>query len=96
MTRTLVKNLAAGLYTQGWRVVGRGGTWAGAMRPVEEYVKRKVERAVKAEREACAQICDAKAKRNFNWGSENADKYHAQADWAEHIAVAIRARGENT
>ena len=54
----------------------------------------QLEAAVAAEREACAKVCDAKAKRNFNWGSENADKYHAQADWAENIAVAIRARGE--
>lgn len=44
------------------------------------------------EREECAKVCDEKAKRNFNWGSENADRYHAQADWAEHCAAAIRAR----
>jgi hypothetical protein len=46
-----------------------------------------------AEREACAKVCDEKATRNFPWGSENSEKYHAQADWAEHIAWAIRARG---
>ena len=47
-----------------------------------------------AEREACAKVCDAKAERNFPWSSENADKYHAQADWANVCAEAIRARGE--
>ena len=46
------------------------------------------------EREACAKVCDAKAERNFPWSSENADKYHAQADWANVCAEAIRARGE--
>lgn len=45
-----------------------------------------------AEREACARVCDEKARRNFPWGSESADIYHAQADWAELCAAAIRAR----
>ena len=44
------------------------------------------------EREACAKLCDEKAKRDFNWASENADKYHAQASWAELCAKAIRRR----
>ena len=42
-----------------------------------------------AERERCAKVCDEKAQRNFPWGSENSDRYHAQADWAEHCAAAI-------
>ena len=46
------------------------------------------------EREACAKVCDEKAKRNYNWASENADIYHAQAHWAGRIAAAIRARGQ--
>jgi hypothetical protein len=46
-----------------------------------------------AEREACAKVCDEKAKRNFPWSSVNADRYHAQADWAYVCAKAIRARG---
>jgi hypothetical protein len=58
------------------------------------HLETVVNLAVAAEREACAKVCDAKAKRNFNWGSEHADKYHAQADWAEGIAAAIRARGK--
>jgi hypothetical protein len=48
-----------------------------------------------AEREACAKVCDEKAKRNFSWSSENADRYHAQADWAYVCAQAIRASGES-
>ena len=47
-----------------------------------------------AEREACAKVCDEHAKRNYNWASENADIYHAQAHWAGRIAAAIRARGQ--
>jgi len=50
--------------------------------------------AVHAEREACAKVCDEHAKRNYNWASENADIYHAQAHWAGRIADAIRARGQ--
>ena len=57
MTRTLAAKVIEGLHSQGFRVLGWGGTWAGAMRPLEEYVKRKVEKAVAAEREACARVC---------------------------------------
>jgi hypothetical protein len=49
---------------------------------------------VMMEREACAKVCDEHAKRNYNWASENADIYHAQAHWAGRIAAAIRARGQ--
>lgn len=57
MTRTLAAKVTEGIRSQGWEMIGRGGTWAGAMRPLEEYVKHRVERAVKAEREACARVC---------------------------------------
>ena len=57
MTRTLAAKVMEGFHSQGWEIIGRGGTWAGAMRPLEEYIQRKVERAVKAEREACARVC---------------------------------------
>ena len=40
-------------------MIGRGGTWAGAMRPLEEYVKRRVEKAVAAEREVCAKLAES-------------------------------------
>jgi len=49
--------------------------------------------AVAQERERAAKCADEHAKRDFTWGSENSDRYHAQADWAERIAAAIR-RGE--
>ncbi len=57
-------------------------------------VLRMAEELVLAEREACAKVCDEHAKRNYNWASENADIYHAQAHWAGRIAAAIRARGQ--
>jgi hypothetical protein len=47
------------------------------------------------EREECARVCDAKATLAFPWGSENADRYHAQSDWAKVCAKAIRARVNN-
>ena len=59
-----------------------------------EALERFAALVAAAEREACAKVCDAKAERNFPWSSENADKYHAQADWANVCAEAIRARGE--
>lgn len=55
MTRTLAAKVIAGIHSQRWTLSGYGGTWAGAMRPLEEYVKRKVEKAVAAEREAIIQ-----------------------------------------
>ena len=58
MTRTLAAKVIDGFHSQGWRLFGHGGTWAGAMRPLEQYIQRKVERAVKAEREACARVCE--------------------------------------
>lgn len=40
--------------------------------------------------ERAAKIADGYAKRDFPWASENSDTYHAQADWAQLIAAAIR------
>lgn len=60
----------------------------------EKALRQELERVRADEREACARVCDELAKRNFPWGSENADRYHAQADWAEKCAAAIRARKE--
>ena len=56
MIRTLAVKVIEGLHSQSWEVIGRGGTWAGAMRPLEIYIQSKVERAVKAERQACAEM----------------------------------------
>lgn len=79
MTSTLAAKVIEGIQSQGWAVIGRRGTWAGAMRPLEQYIQRKVERAVRAEREACAQIADAEA---------------SIEGIAQRIAVNIRARGD--
>ena len=58
MTRTLAAKVVEGLHNQGWEIIGYGGTWAGAMRPLEEYVKRKVERAVQAERDRTKRLVE--------------------------------------
>ena len=80
MIRTLAAKVIDGFHSQGWTPIGRGGTWAGAMRPLEQYIQRRVERAVKAEREACASICDRFQARDV--GMQPAE-----------CAAAIRARG---
>lgn len=77
MTNTIAAKVIEGLRSQGWQVLGRGGTWAGAMRPLEQYIQRRVERAVRAEREACAQIADAEASIECI---------------AQRVAAAIRSR----
>ena len=59
MTKTLAAKVIEGLHSQGWKVIGYGGTWAGAMRPLEQYIQRRVERAVRAEREACAKLAES-------------------------------------
>ena len=77
----------AGLYSGSPRTPSTG-------RMIESRLERFAALVAAHEREACAKVCDAKAERNFPWSSENADKYHAQADWANVCAEAIRARGE--
>ena len=69
-------------------------TYDGFVDIFKQFAALAAEWGAKQEREACAMVCDAKAERNFPWSSENADKYHAQADWANVCAEAIRARGE--
>jgi len=77
---TLQNKIAEGIYNQGWDVIGRGGSWAKATAPVEKYIATKIAKAVKAEREACARICEIQS-----WDGPRA---------ADDIAEAIRARGE--
>ena len=43
--------------------------------------------------EEAAKVADKMAKRDFNWASESADTYHAQSDWAQVCASAIRNLG---
>ena len=80
MKSTLGAKLVEGLASQGWQVRGFGGTWSSALRPLEAYVNRKIERAVKAEREACAKVCD--------------DLQLPSGEFLENPAAAIRARGK--
>jgi hypothetical protein len=78
----IAEKVIKGIHSQGWRVIGIGGSLTKAMRPLEEYIKRKVERAVKAEREECAKVCDELA------ALDKLSNYYKVA------ANAIRARGE--
>ena len=83
MTNTLAAKVMEGFSSQEWEVIGRGGTWSGAMRPLDDYVQRKVERAVKAEREACAKVC------------EQMDTCGDLVQgWLDYCAEEIRKRGE--
>jgi hypothetical protein len=84
MTRTLAAKVAEGIRSQRWTLSGYGGTWAGAMRPLEEYVKRKVEKAVAAERDACAALLEANGMR---CGEESLSRLILETN-----ASAIRAR----
>ena len=86
MKSTLGAKLVEGLASQGWQVRGFGGTWSSALRPLEAYVNRKIERAVKAEREACAKVCDEMEKRAE--GTECC-KWPTPSD----CAAAIRGQG---
>jgi hypothetical protein len=52
----------------------------------KEGLEREIRKAIEAEREACAEICDAEQKKNEDKG---------QWMWeAKKCGIAIRARGE--
>lgn len=78
-TKTIAAKIIEGLHSQGWKVLGHGGTWAGAVRTLEEYIDKRVERAVKAEREACAKAAE--------W-------VPCMTDTPQRCAAAIRARSK--
>ncbi len=61
-----------------------------AARAARLMARRAWDAAAAAERGRCAKIADEHARRNYPWGSENTDLYHAQADWAKRIAAVIR------
>ena len=48
------------------------------------------EAAVRAEREACAKVCDAKVNAEYATGKVD----HNEMGWTQSCAIAIRARGE--
>ena len=60
-TNTIIEKLIEGFSLQGWELIGLEGSWAGALRPLEAYIENRVQCAVTAEREACADICDQHA-----------------------------------
>ncbi len=57
--RTVAVKIVEGIHSQRWTVSGYGGSWAGAARPIQDYIERKVARAVQAEREACAKLAES-------------------------------------
>ena len=81
MSRGLIRAFLEGVESQNWRLVGFGGTYAGAMRPVEAHIERRIAKAVREEREACAKVCDVFATYSSN-----------PMNFAENCADAIRAR----
>jgi hypothetical protein len=80
MTQALITAICAGINAEGWTVVGQGGAWTKAIRPVEAYIQRRVAKAVAAEREACADLLEH--------GYIDDDGHHLQ------YAKEIRARGQ--
>jgi hypothetical protein len=61
MKESITKVLEQGFADQRWQIVGRGGSWSRAIAPLQQYIERKVRKAVMAERAACADICDQHA-----------------------------------
>lgn len=77
-------------------ILSKEGVWANPNVPVDEtakyvlnaldvYIKNMVEDAVRAEREACAKVCDEVGM----LGRDGLGKF-----WADKCIAAIRARGE--
>ena len=93
MKNTLAAKVIEGFHSQGWQALGRGGTWAGAMRPLEAYVNRKIERAVRAEREACISIIEG-----YRIPVGNSAAGEMACEWTydalREIRAAIRARAQ--
>jgi hypothetical protein len=61
MKESITKALEQGFADQRWSIVGYGGSWSRAVAPLQQYIERKVRKAVMAERAACADICDQHA-----------------------------------
>lgn len=76
----LAQKVMAGLNSQGMKIIG-SGSWVVCMRPLEEYIQRKIQRAIKQEREVCAQIAD-------EWATREQKQFGNGGPGA-----AIRARG---
>ena len=90
MTQALIRAINIGLYEAGWTVVSDGfsiksGTWRKAVEPVEQHIQRRIKKAIAAEREACAKVCDIETAL---W-EENSDGQIS----LRSVAAVIRARG---
>jgi len=87
MTRALIRAINQGLHHAGWMVLHDGGlkdgSWAEVSGVVEEHIQRKIARAVKAEREACAKLA---------WTTPEPNDEYVPLRMAIHDA--IRARGQ--
>jgi hypothetical protein len=55
-----------------------------------EMIAEAAQNSVLAEREACAQVCDAKVDAEYATGKVD----HNEMGWTQACAEAIRARGE--
>jgi GH24 family phage-related lysozyme (muramidase) len=53
---TIQRKLAEGFDSQGWDVIGRGGTWAAALRPLTQYIDAKIKRATAAQATRIAEL----------------------------------------
>jgi hypothetical protein len=53
-------------------------------------VQIAMDRAIKAEREACAQVCESFSSAEYATGKVD----HNEQAWTDYCADAIRARGE--
>ena len=80
------------LIAAGYKAI-EGAHYCELVTVINDALRTAIREAVAHERERCAKVADKHAERDFTWGSENSDRYHAQADWAASIAAAIR-RGE--
>jgi len=74
-------------YAVAWRD-GKGAYCLRIAIELHDAIEQHVAEAVKAEREACALICDAEGR---EWDS---DAVVTLKNYAEHCAAAIRARAE--
>ena len=53
-------------------------------------METEIRKAVEAEREACAKVCDDKVDAEYATGKVD----HNEMGWTQSCAIAIRARGE--
>ena len=67
-----------------WKKYGDG------MLPSKTFFRAAIIKAMQAEREACAKVCDANVSAEF--ATRKVD--HQEMGWTQACAIQIRARGE--